>query len=81
MQKIEVGESLKTVIFENCYQGDFEKDWESAFGGSIDVVGWHKKTYTIETRLFNGCGTFDRQDLNLRDYLNSSLFGGEGHDF
>ena len=28
MQKIEVGESLKTVIFENCYQGDFEERWE-----------------------------------------------------
>ena len=80
VQELEVGESLKTVIFENCYQGDFEKQWESAFGGSIDVVGWHKKTNTVETRLFNGCGEFDRQDLNLFDYLNLSLLGG-GHDF
>ena len=72
---------MKTVIFENCHQGDFEKEWESAFGGSIDVVGWHKETYTMETRLFNGNGAFDRQDLNLRNYLNSSLPVGGGHDF
>jgi len=75
VQKLEAGESLNTVVFEHCHQGNIEKQWESAFGGSIDVVGWHDTTSTLETRLFNGCGAFDRQDLNLRDYLNSSLFG------
>ena len=74
----DIGDSLKTVIFENCFQGDFEKQWESALGGSIDVVGWHGKTNNVETRLFNGNGNLDRQTLNLRDYLNFSLFGGSG---
>ncbi|MBO6220162.1 MAG: hypothetical protein J6N81_11435 [Treponema sp.] len=81
VQKLEVGESLTTVIFENCYQGDYEKQWESAFGGTIDVVGWHDTTDTVETRFFNGSGAFDRQDLNLRDYLNSSLLVGGDHKF
>lgn len=74
---------MKTVIFENCYQGDFEEQWESAFGGSIDVIGWQGTTNTYETRLFNESGNFDRHDLNLCNYLNFSLFGGggAGHKF
>ena len=80
VQKLEVGDSLKTVIFENCYQGDFETSWEEAFKGTVDVVGWNGKTNIYETRFFNGNGWFDRQDLTLNDYLNLSLFGESSSD-
>jgi len=26
------GKNLKTVIFENCFQGDIEDKWKEAFG-------------------------------------------------
>ncbi len=48
---------------------------------TVIVVGWHDTTNTVETRFFNGSGAFDRQDLNLLDYLNSSLPVGGGHAF
>ena len=34
-----IGDYLNTVIFENCFQGDMEREWEKAFGNNIDVVG------------------------------------------
>ena len=72
-----IGTSLNTVIFENCYQGDMEDAWESAFGNNIDVVGWKGETNTFETISFNGIGIFDRQSSNLRDYLIKSVVTNE----
>jgi hypothetical protein len=28
------------VVFENCYQGNHEKDWENSLDNKVDVVGW-----------------------------------------
>ena len=80
LKNYSIGKSLKTVIFENCYQGEFEKEWENAFGGNVDVVGWIGTTNSIETRLFNGLGAFDRKSYNLRDYIDNILFGGSQMD-
>ena len=80
LKNYSIGKSLKTVIFENCYQGEFEKEWENAFGGNVDVVGWIGTTNSIETRLFNGSGAFDRQSYNLRDYIDNILFDGSQMD-
>ena len=77
LKQIQVGKSLNTVILESCYQGDHEITWETAFGGNIDVVGWKGETFPEESSRFNGNGFFDRQQYNLRDYLNSSLFTGD----
>ena len=75
LENINVSDSLKTVIFENCYQGgsnkntnDNEKKWEEAFDGKVDVVGWKNTTTTTETKSFNGGGWFDRQPGNLKNY-------------
>ena len=80
LENINVSGSLKTVIFENCYQGgsnkktdDNEKRWEEAFGENVDVVGWKDTTTTAETKSFNGCGWFDRQPRNLRSYCEDIL--------
>lgn len=68
-----IGENLNTVIFENCFQGELEDSWENSFGNNIDVVGWEGETNIFETRSFNGTGLFDRQKLNLRDYLEKNF--------
>ena len=75
LSRINVSDSLKTVIFENCYQGgkhiftnDNEKKWEEAFEGKVDVVGWKWQTSKYETKRFNNSGWFDRQSNNLMDY-------------
>jgi RHS repeat-associated protein len=67
----QVGNNLQTVIFENCEQ--IETEWETAFENDIDVVGWQGETYVKETNSFNGWGFFDKQDKNLRDYLNDAI--------
>ena len=72
-----IGDYLNTVIFENCFQGDMEREWEKAFGNNIDVVGWKGTTTTFETISFNGIGIFDRQTSNLRDYLTNSIVTNE----
>ena len=69
IDKTKLSKNLKLVIFENCYQGDFEKEWEAAFGGNVDVVGWSEKTTTTETIFFNTIGIFDRQEKNISSYL------------
>ena len=78
LEKINVSETLNTVIFENCYQGgttkntnDLEIKWETAFGGAVDVVGWKGTTSIYETKGFNNLGWFDRQKYNLMDYCRS----------
>ena len=69
LESIEIGEKLKLVIFENCYQGDLENEWEAAFGNGIDVVGWKGETSVFETIMFNTVGIFDKQKMNLAEYL------------
>ena len=69
LESIEIGENLKLVIFENCYQGDLENEWEAAFGNGIDVVGWKGETSVFETIMFNTVGIFDKQKMNLAEYL------------
>ena len=69
IDKNELSQNLKLVIFENCYQGTFEKEWEEAFGGKVNVVGWKGETNTLETISFNTFGFFDRQKMNMSDYL------------
>ncbi len=64
----QIGSNLKTVIFENCHQGTYEKEWETVLGGNVDVVGWTGITRTYETIGFNTLGWFDRQDKRLKDY-------------
>jgi hypothetical protein len=64
-----IGNKLRIVIFENCYQGDYMKEWESAFGPGVEIEGWTGTTTTIETRSFNGKGWFDRKNKNLREYV------------
>lgn len=68
------GENLKTVIFENCFQGDIEDKWEKAFGNNVDVVGW-KGTTTTETKSFNGWGMWGKQIYTLRGYMRKTLWG------
>ena len=68
---------MNTVIFENCFQGDMEGEWEKAFGNNIDVVGWKGTTTTFETISFNDIGIFDRQTSNLRDYVTNSIVTNE----
>ena len=69
LESIEIGENLKLVIFENCYQGDLVNEWEAAFGNGIDVVGWKGETSVFETIMFNTVGIFDKQKMNLAEYL------------
>jgi RHS repeat-associated protein len=68
-----VSNNLQTVIFENCYQGNNKNDWETALGSNINVIGWNGITTVLETKSFNGLGLFDRQDKNLRDYLEEAV--------
>lgn len=69
------GENLKTVIFENCFQGDIEDKWEEAFGNNVDVVGWKGTTTTTETKSFNGWGMWGKQIYTLRGYMRKTLWG------
>ena len=69
IDKEKLSKNLQLVIFENCFQGTFEKEWEEAFGGNVDVVGWKGETNTFETISFNTFGFFDRQKKNMSDYL------------
>ena len=71
LKNLDIGDNLELVIFENCYQGDLEKDWEEAFGNNIDVVGWENETSVFETVMFNTCGIFDDQNMNLEEYLDT----------
>ena len=71
IDKDKLSPKLQLVIFENCFQGSFEKEWEEAFGGNVDVVGWKGTTNTMETISFNTVGIFDRQKKNMSDYLSS----------
>ena len=68
------GENLKTVIFENCFQGDIEDKWEEAFGNNVDVVGWKGPTTTTETKSFNGWGMWGKQIYTLRGYMRKTLW-------
>ena len=74
IDKSDVSKNLQLVIFENCYQGLFEKEWEEAFGGNVDVVGWKGTTNTLETISFNTVGIFDRKINNMHDYLSKIKF-------
>ena len=64
-----VSPNLQTVIMENCHQGEFEPQWRSVLGESIDFVGWTGTTCVSETMRFNNSGMFDRQERNLSDYV------------
>jgi hypothetical protein len=63
-----ISSNLQTVIFENCYQGDYKKSWQSVLGNDVAIVSWKGKTTDVETKNFNTIGIFDRQDKNLRFY-------------
>jgi hypothetical protein len=68
-----VGNKLRIVIFENCYQGDYVREWKAALGQGVEVEGWTNTTTTIETRSFNGLGWFDRKSKNLREYVDDVI--------
>ena len=72
-----VGTFLETVIFENCYQGDYKAEWEAAVGKGREVVGWNGTTTVGETKRFNKSGwfggLFDRQKNNLMDYAKKAV--------
>jgi RHS repeat-associated protein len=68
-----VSGNLQTVILENCYQGDNKNAWQTALGENTTVVGWNGTTTVSETKSFNGLGLFDRQDKNLRGYLEEAV--------
>jgi hypothetical protein len=61
--------NLKTVIFENCHQGDQKENWSNALGDNVNIVGWKGVTTVSETKRFNNSGFFDRQSKNLKSYL------------
>jgi RHS repeat-associated protein len=63
-----VSPSLRILIFENCYQGDYIQDWRNALGTKIDIVGWSGLTYTYESLSFNDMGLFDRKNKNFISY-------------
>ena len=71
--KENVGKSLNTVVFENCWQGDIKSDWESSFENNTNIVSWKGPVRTYETISFNSIGLFDRQPKNLRQILKNSI--------
>ena len=68
------GENLRTVIFENCFQGDIEDKWEEAFGNNVDVVGW-KGTTTTETKSFNGWGMWGKANIYSKRVYEKNIMG------
>ena len=67
------GSFLSTVIFENCYQGDYKNDWEASIGTGVNIIGWEGKTSVPETKRFNKSGLFDRQSKNLMDFAKDTV--------
>jgi hypothetical protein len=65
--------NLRTVIFENCFQGEHKEEWAQALGEHTNIVGWEGTTSIFETKRFNNSGILDRQDRNLRSYLNNAV--------
>jgi hypothetical protein len=65
----EVGNKLRFVIFENCYQGDYINEWSTALGEGVEIIGWKGITTTVETKSFNDRGWFSGKMKNLRDYV------------
>jgi RHS repeat-associated protein len=63
-----VGDLLQTVIFENCFQGDYTDDWEKAIGKGKEIVGWSGITTVRETKRFNRNKSDTRQEKGLMDY-------------
>jgi hypothetical protein len=70
---ISKGTELQTVIFENCYQGDYIDDWKDSLGPNVEIIGWHGTTTNFETIRFNNDGVNDRQELKLGDYVSKII--------
>ena len=70
---INKGTELHTVIFENCYQGNYKDEWKEALGPNVDIVSWEGTMTTSETKRFNKSGIFDRQKLNLSNYVERTI--------
>lgn len=70
---INKGTELHTVIFENCYQGNYKDEWKEALGPNVDIVSWEGTMTTSETKRFNNSGIFDRQKLNLSNYVERTI--------
>ena len=68
-----IGENLKAVIFENCYQGDIKDQWQAVLGDDVEIVAWEDTMTTGETRRFNSHGMFDRQENRLSDYVGAVI--------
>jgi hypothetical protein len=73
IEDVKTGPNLRTVIFENCYQGNFINQWKEKLGENINVVGWNTSTNSIETRSFNGLGIFNRLQSTLKDYIDAVI--------
>jgi exopolysaccharide biosynthesis protein len=80
VKKDTLSKDLKTVIFENCYQGDNREKWAEALGDNVNIVGWTGTTTVSETKRFNGSGFFDRQKGNLKSYV-KDIVGEKKNDF
>jgi len=59
----------KTVIFENCHQGDpkYLKAWKSVLKG-VGIVAWEGTTTANEAIEFNNSGKPDNNGKHLMDY-------------
>jgi hypothetical protein len=70
IDKTKLSKNLQTVIFEDCYQGDYLMDWKTVLG-NVNIVAWNDIVYTNQTISFNRLGWFDKQPGNLRGRLKS----------
>ncbi len=71
----EVSNSIKTVIFECCFQGSETNraNWAKRFGEGVTIVGWETSTNTSESINFNNKGDDCRQEHNLEYYIKNSI--------
>jgi hypothetical protein len=71
--------NLRTVIFENCHQGEsnFKAAWQKALGPNVEIIGWDRSTYTWESKSFNNGGIINRllggPHGNLESYSRSII--------
>ena len=77
-----VSSRLRIAIFENCYQGrpEYKKQWASALGKQVTIVGWRRVTFTWESKSFNNSGFLDFRLLDclwekytLEDYVDKII--------
>lgn len=64
-----VSPNLQFVALESCHQGSYKPDWQRALGAAATIVGWDKRTSTLETKSFNRLGWFDGKSKNLSGHL------------